>query len=146
LRRLAAQLIVDLFPRTCTDAVRHGARQVGIYSTTPCSNWRPGASDVLQETVSRQARISIASRPQILGKIETWVVNYRQGEPESVVIIGRQQSDEARFMAVNRPEDADFIRVLAEHDPDDLSVRIEPTERFNLFRSDRSAGQPGMNR
>ena len=119
---------------------------VGIYSTTPCSNWRPGASDMLQETVSRQARISIASRPQTLGKIESWVVNYRHGEPESVVIIGRQQSDESRFMAVNRPEDADFIWALAEHDPDDLSVMIEPTERFNLFRPDRSAGQPGMNR
>ncbi|NNK36933.1 MAG: acetyl-CoA acetyltransferase [Xanthomonadales bacterium] len=111
---------------------------VGVYGSESPS--KPPASDKarLEDAVRRQASVRIDSAPEGIGMIDSWVVSYRGGQPDSVIVVGRLEASGARFMAANRPGDEAALRGFEDSDPVGRPVRVEPEIDGNRFRLTRN--------
>ena len=108
---------------------------VGVYSTTPVSDWEPDTEDGVAADIGERNNIEIEPRPDGDGVIETYTVDYVQGEPLRCVVIARLDGGRRRCYAVSddpalgqRFADDDFEPlgrpVLVTHDPAGNRFRI----------------------
>jgi acetyl-CoA C-acetyltransferase len=106
---------------------------VGIYSTMAPAAWRPCDSGSLQEQVRGQQRVEVDAQPTGRGRVETWVVDYRKGEPAAVVVVGRQEDGHGRFVARNAPGADDDLNAFVEGDPAGQPLQVTSTPEGNVF-------------
>ena len=97
---------------------------VGIYST----EWREGtvfADDAkLAVAIAAQERPGQTSTPSGEGVIESYIVQYKRGDPISAIVIG-QLDDGVRFYAKLQDMDVTKLKALANGEVDGTAIRVE---------------------
>jgi acetyl-CoA C-acetyltransferase len=105
----------------------------GIYSTQAPVNWQPCNSTLLQEKVDLDSITEVDYQPMGEATLESYTINYYQGNPLNSVIIGRLKHNNKRFYAFNAFLDNDTLqRVLAGNALGD-TIYVEADTKGNRY-------------
>lgn len=98
---------------------------VGVYST----EWRDGDvfadKAAITDRIAAQVKPGQAERPSGEAVIESYIVNYKRGEPVSAVVIGKLESGE-RFYAKVQDMDSARLGAMAAGEMDGAKIKVEP--------------------
>ena len=103
---------------------------VGIYSTAP-RPWHTCDSGDLQAQVDAMTPPAFTDTPQGWGQVETYTVLYDKAGPTHVVVVGRLEATNQRFLAL--AGDPDATRRFIDQDGLDARIFVTPGERTNRF-------------
>ena len=106
---------------------------VGVYSTRPA--WRKCSSARLQSALEAVPDTKLEKLPDGPGTIETYTVEFRRGQPEQAIVVGRLDSTGERFVANGFPGDAAFIESLLNEDMAGQPVMVAGFGKNNCVAS-----------
>ncbi len=87
----------------------------GVYSTEPFQgNWKREDPARYQSEVDQLDYPSFTETPSGMARIETYTVCFKRGVPYRGIVIGRQLSDDARFIANTQDDEVFLQRFLSE--------------------------------
>jgi acetyl-CoA C-acetyltransferase len=111
------------FGMVCANGGFLSKYSVGVYSTRP-SAWRGFDSRALQAAVEAWPAPAVAGTEAAEGIVETYTIDYAGKAPRGIVI-GRRNSDGARFVAKTEDGDA-IVAAMIEQEPLGASVSYAP--------------------
>ncbi len=100
---------------------------VGVYSTEP-GDWTADSSAALRAEVAARPAVPVIEKPSGTGVIETYSVRH-DWPVRTGIIIGRQESDGARFLAMT--EDPELVGLMTEGDPLGARITLSHNGRHN---------------
>jgi acetyl-CoA C-acetyltransferase len=104
----------------------------GVYSTRPAV-WRASDVSELQGQIDARVAPPIAHEADGAGKIETYTVVYRKGEPDYAIAIGRLDGTDERFIARTPEDDRSTVECMVAEDPIGQPVLLCSSGRGNRF-------------
>ena len=105
----------------------------GIYSTEPVQcRWQREDPASYQEDIDNLDYPVVTETPSGAAKIETYTVCFKRGSPYRGIVIGRQLSDNARFVA-NTPDDAEFLHRFLSEEQLGRQGTVSQQNDLNLF-------------
>jgi acetyl-CoA C-acetyltransferase len=102
---------------------------VGIYSTTP-RTWRADRSKELESELHARPVAQIVRAPRGAARIETYTVRHTKSGPVGVVV-GRLDSDGARFLANPADADDELMDLLIDGEPIGAEIVVQPHDAGN---------------
>ena len=106
---------------------------VGIYSGPLQSPWRSMSSAAEQRRAKAGDSVRVVEEMAGRGRIESYAAIYRRGIPASGFIVGRREDDDARFLALVKPDDATALDVLFRDEVIGTAVTVSNAEGLNYF-------------
>lgn len=106
----------------------------GVYGGRPAGEWRPVDSRDIKQQLKAHPRAAVTETPSGTGLIESYVAAYRRGQPAVGYIIGRQASDDRRFLATVAAGDGDTLEGLFGSEPMGRKVEVVDNGEVNHFR------------
>ena len=106
----------------------------GVYGPVPDGEWRAVDNSDLKEQLRDLPCAPVTETPEGGGVIESYVAAYRRGEPATGYIIGRQTSDDRRFLATVAKSDAETLQALFDTEPMGRKVSVNGDGPVNTFR------------
>jgi acetyl-CoA C-acetyltransferase len=103
----------------------------GVYSTTPAP-WRPGRSADLQAKIDSWPAPAQVRQASGAATIETYTVRHHRDGSRAGIIIGRQDSDGARFVARTEDRDNGMLDLLTTGEPVGERVRVRSVADVNV--------------
>ncbi|TDJ63245.1 MAG: acetyl-CoA acetyltransferase [Proteobacteria bacterium] len=107
---------------------------VGVYGPAPLAEWRAVDSSEIKQQLQAHPRAPVTETPHGAGVIESYVAAYRRGQPTIGYIIGRQASDDRRFLAIAADGDGDTLNGLFDSEPLGRAVEVTRRDGVNQFR------------
>ena len=108
-----------------------------VFSTDPC-DWRGCRREEIQAKIDAEPMPMVAREVNGEGRILTYTVKYRAGEPERAIIFGELESGE-RFIA--NEADASVLSEMLAQDPLDRHIFVKSIAEGNRFAFDNRALQ-----
>ncbi|MCK9540716.1 MAG: enoyl-CoA hydratase-related protein, partial [Novosphingobium sp.] len=106
-----------------------------VLSTAPAP-WKPCRKAEIQAEIDAEPMPEVSKTPQGRGKVLTYTINYKAGEPAQGIVFGELDSGE-RFIANNA--DADTLAQMAAQDPLGRELFVTATPAGNRFAFTRKA-------
>lgn len=106
----------------------------GVYATPPSGEWRAVDSSDLEQQLRAHPKARVTRTPNGSGIVESYVAAYQRGQPAIGYIVGRQASDDQRFLATVAQEDAATLHALFETEPMGRKVTVDGAQTVNTFR------------
>jgi acetyl-CoA C-acetyltransferase len=106
----------------------------GVYGPVPSGEWQPVDTSDLKQRLLDHGRAEVTETPNGSAVIESYVAAYRRGQASVGYIIGRQSSDDRRFLAVAANDDAETLHGLYETEPMGRKVVVDGNGEVNIFR------------
>lgn len=106
----------------------------GIYSTKPPANeWQACDSSELQNIVNLDSTTKVDYQPVGEAILETYTINYFQGNPLNSIVIGRLKHNNKRFYALNAFLDADTLQQVISGDILGKTIYVQADPRGNRY-------------
>ncbi|MET0180372.1 MAG: enoyl-CoA hydratase-related protein, partial [Novosphingobium sp.] len=106
-----------------------------VLSTTPAP-WKPCRTDEIQAQVDEEPLPAVTRTPSGHGKVLTYTVTYKAGEPAQGIVFGVLDSGD-RFIATN--VDAETLALMVAEDPLARELFVAATAEGNRFAFSREA-------
>ena len=106
----------------------------GVYGPVPSGEWQPVDISDLKQRLLDHGRAEVTETPHGSAVIESYVAAYRRGQASVGYIIGRQSSDDRRFLVVVANDDAETLHGLYETEPMGRKVAVDGNGEVNTFR------------
>lgn len=107
---------------------------VGVYGPVPQGEWRAADSSDLAHKLRAHGHANVTENPSKSGIVESYVATYRRGKAAVGYIVGRQASDDRRFLATVAEGDQQTLQTLFEADPMGREVEVNGSNAVNTFR------------
>lgn len=105
---------------------------VGVYSTTP-KEWKTCDSSFSQARIDALPGPAFTLSPKGWGKVESYTVLYDKQGAKEVIVIGRLDGTDERFVANSAPDDTEALQAFAEHDGLGLRICMRWQKGVNRF-------------
>ena len=105
----------------------------GIYGPVPNGEWRATDTSDLKQQLLDHGRAQVTETPSGNGVIESYVAAYHRGQPAIGYIVGRQASDDRRFLAAVAKDDSETLHGLFENEPMGRQVTVDGNGEVNTF-------------
>ncbi len=106
----------------------------GIYSAEPPAEaWKPSSSRLLQAEVDNNQAVEIEYRPHGRASVESFIINYSNGTPQSGLVIAKLENSVKRCIAVTAEQDSATLSRMIETDPAGKTVFVQFNPRGNIF-------------
>jgi len=106
----------------------------GVYGPVPQGAWQAVDTSDLSQRLEEHGRAPVTESPNGAGVVESYVAAYQRGEPAVGYIVGRQASDDQRFLAVPAKDDSETLHALFESEPMGRRIRVDGSGAVNTFR------------
>ena len=106
----------------------------GVYGPVPSDAWQPADSSDLKQKLEANGRAPVTETPRGAAVVESYVAAYRRGQPGIGYVVGRQNSDNQRFLAVPAEGDTATLAALFETEPMGRAITVDGGAEVNTFR------------
>ena len=106
----------------------------GVYGPVPASEWTAADSGDLKQRLLDLGRTPVTESPAGSGMVESYVAAYNRGRPAIGYVIGRQTSDDQRFLACPASDDTETLHALFETEPMGRRITVDGGGTVNTFR------------
>jgi acetyl-CoA C-acetyltransferase len=106
----------------------------GVYGPVPNGQWRASDSSDLAQSLHKHGATPITESPVGDAVIESYVAAYQRREPTITYVMGRQASDDRRFLAAVAPGDHETLATMFDTDPMGRAISVERSGDVNTFR------------
>jgi acetyl-CoA C-acetyltransferase len=108
-------------------------QSVGIYSTTPCENWRPVKGNTAQEMVDDYPKETVLYPYEGEALIESYSLVYKRSEPAIAFIVGRDKVSDQRILAKASRGDAKTLQEILSQEPIGRTVAVTSSDKGAYF-------------
>ncbi|MFT4564550.1 MAG: acetyl-CoA C-acetyltransferase [Gammaproteobacteria bacterium] len=106
----------------------------GVYGPVPNGEWTSSDSSDLEQRLRDYGVAPITENPAGSAVIESYVAAYQRREPTITYIVGRQTSDDRRFLATVAPHDKQTMATMFDTDPMGRSISVDGSGDVNTFQ------------
>jgi acetyl-CoA C-acetyltransferase len=106
----------------------------GVYGPVPNGTWQAVDNSDLKPRLRDHGEAPLTENPVGNGIVESYVAAYQKGKPAIAYIVGRQSSDERRFLACVAERDTETLQALFTSDPMARGITVDGSGPVNTFR------------
>lgn len=106
----------------------------GVYGPVPKGEWQSADSSDLKQKLTDHGQAPVTELPSGSAIVETYVAAYQRRVPAVGYVIGRQTSDNQRFLAQVADGDGETMAGLFESDPLGRPITVDGSGDINTFQ------------